>query len=185
MTGIDLHRESFAEVIADALPVLRAHWAEVVTFPRFPFDLDVAGYERLDAAGMLRIFTGRIDGRLIAYASFVVCRHAHYAGSGDQARLDAIYVLPEYRGRYVGMHLIRYCDGMLAAEGVSAVFHGAPVAEPTFANLLMRCGYRPVETIWCKQFKETRDEGSGIEAINANNLNPEPTPADREELYVT
>lgn len=142
------HREAIDDVIEEITPLLTAHYKEIAHFQAIPLDPDYGRYARMEAAGVLRIFTARLDGSLIGYAIFAVDRSAHYHGS-LQACQDILYVHPMNRGG-LGLRLIRYCDRALKAEGVDVVRHHVKVAH-NFGRMLEREGYELEDVIYVKR----------------------------------
>lgn len=145
-----IQRETFLDVFDEAVPLLQAHWREIATFQDIPLDVDVARYTMLEAAGALRIFTVRVDGRLVGYACFIVGANMHYRGS-LQAVQDVLYVERTARGAMHGLRLLRHCDEALRAEGVQVVVQHVKNAHPALGRLAMHQGYEPVETLYVKR----------------------------------
>jgi L-amino acid N-acyltransferase YncA len=143
-------RETFRDVFDEAVPLLVKHWREIASFQDIPLDVDVPRYLAIEDAGNLRVFTVRVDGRLVGYACFIVAPNAHYKGS-LQAVQDVLYVERTARGAMHGLRLVRHCDEALAAEGVQVVTQHVKLAHPTLGVIAQRCGYEPVETIYAKR----------------------------------
>lgn len=149
-------RELFRDVFDEALPLLRAHWAEIASFLDIPLDVDVPRYLAMEESGNLRVFTVREAGKLVGYAVFVVARNAHYAGS-LQAVQDVLYIERSARGALHGLRLLRHCDEALRTEGVQVVVQHVKNKHPTLGVIAQRCGYEPVETIYAKRLDRMED----------------------------
>lgn len=144
-------RETFAQIYAEAAPLLARHWEEIAHYKDIPLDVRVAQYEAAEGIGMLRCFGARIDGVLVGYAAFFVDHAIHYAGS-IQARQDVLFLIPEYRGFGLGMQLIAECDQALAAEGVQVVQqHSKNDPAIDIGPVLLKSGYESGETVYFKR----------------------------------
>lgn len=164
------------ELLAEALPLLQAHWSEVAHFQDIPLDVDEEAYLNADALGMLRCYTVRretdvrrgplpstallqegiydqratwsIEQRLVGYALYFVRPNLHYKTS-VQASQDVIYLDPSVRGG-TGYRFITWCDDQLRAEGVVAAYQHSKAAHD-FGKLLQRQGYELVDLIYAKR----------------------------------
>ena len=144
-----LTQERYATLWRELLPLARDHYAEVTATPDLALDLATDLYEKLDAAGYLRMYTARIDGRLIGYCSMAVSKHPH---TGQPvAREDGIYVVPEYRGGTgAGDMLVEVSDGLLRQEGIVSVQRTTKVAH-NHGPWLQRKGYEMIEITYLKR----------------------------------
>ena len=147
---LTLARQFFDEVYSEALPLLEAHRQEIATWQDIYLSVDVGMYHDAEDAGGLRVFTARVDSKLIGYAVFFVRLNPHYMDS-LQAVQDVLYVTPEHRRGSVGMRLIKFCESQLARDGVQAVFHHVKLEHPILGKLLERLGYDAHETIYGKR----------------------------------
>lgn len=140
--------ETIAEVIAEIIPLLDAHWDEIAHFRDIPLSPDWARYRMAENARALRIFTARADGALVGYAIFFVMRAPHY--NVVQADQDILFLLPEYRRGLTGLALIKHADKELKHEGVTIVMHHVKAAHD-FGPLLEHLGYEPVDRLYAKR----------------------------------
>lgn len=137
-------REIVSAVMNEIKPMLADHQAEIATWQDIPLMPDYETYLKADALGIVRLFTARRD-KLIGYAVFFV-GSLHYKTT-LQAHGDLIFVIPEYRGKLVGNHLLDYSIARLKAEGMKLIRQ--PVMHTLdFGPLLVRKGFRPTETIY-------------------------------------
>lgn len=149
--GVTIQREAFSEALYDeALPLLVLHWREIAHFQDIELDGDVSRYLALEDSGMLRVYTARMDGRLVGYACFFIAPHGHYKRS-LQAVQDLIYVDPACRCSAIGLRLIDHCDDALREEGAQVVLQHVKLAHPKLGVILARRGYEPIETIFAKR----------------------------------
>lgn len=144
-----LDRETFEQFYRDALPLLERHRQEIAHFD-FPLDVDTQMYRTAEQNGGLRIYTTRINGRLIGYAVFFVRTNPHYRSS-LQAVEDVLFIVPEERKGRLGLELVQYAEEQLKGEGVQAVYHHCKLAHPQLARLLEHEGYSEIERIFVKR----------------------------------
>lgn len=142
-------REGGLFVIDEIKPLLEAHWLEIAHYQDIPVKCDYGSYLKLEANGLLRIYTVR-NSNLIGYAIFVVAKSLHYNDS-LQARQDVLYLAPEFRRGRIGIRFIDWCDEQLKAEGVQVVYHHVKDAAPALGILLARRGYTLVDHIYAKR----------------------------------
>lgn len=140
------------DLLAEALPLLAAHWQEIAHYDDIPLAVDTHTYLASAEAGVVRCFTAREQTcrpELVGYALFFVRPALHYHGS-LQAVQDVIYLAPEVRGG-TGAQFIQWIDTHLAAMGVQVVMQHAKLAHPQLGKALERLGYEPVETMYAKR----------------------------------
>lgn len=125
-------------LLAECRPMLLAGFKEFEHLAdELPADPDEEAYERLEAAGILRVYTARADGEIVGYAAFLVARslRRRYMTIATQ---DLIHAKPEHR-RYVTVALLRHAERELAAEGVQMLYHPCPIGP--LGRLLELMGY--------------------------------------------
>ncbi len=162
--AVAIQREAFGDCFDEAIPLLRRHWQEIAHYPDIPLDPDVAKYHALDDADALRVFTARLDGKLVGYAVFFVNRNLHYRSS-VQAVQDVIYVDPDHRRSTIGLKLLRYCEDALRMEGVQAIYHHVKAAHPALGKIVERMGYEIVDVIYARRLDAKR-EGKRVEIFH-------------------
>ena len=153
-TPLKLQRETFADVIADARPLLVEHWQEIAHYQDIPLAVNEAGYQRIDAAGLCASTPRARAGVLVGYACFLVDQNSHYSTS-KQAKQDVLYVEQSSRGAFVGIRLLKFADAALAIEGVQVVYHHVKLSHPALGVLLKHQGYEPIETIYGRRLDLT------------------------------
>lgn len=136
------------DLLAEMLPLMTNHWTEVAHFKDIPLNPDFTFYTTVANAGQLRVYTLRDQSVLKGYAIFGVRYNPHYATS-KQATQDILYLDPALRGS-LSIQFIRYCNKMLASEGVQAVYHHVKIAK-NFGPVLKRLGFEHVEEIYVKR----------------------------------
>lgn len=136
----------------DILPQIAAHWSELNPSSDIPFNPDVRTYEECDAAGILRIFTARHEGRLVGYSIFYV-RPGIHCRDVLMASHDALFVERSARG-LTGARFIIWCDEQLRKEGVRTVSQNSRL-DHDIGPMLKRLGYKPQEMVYVRQFTPT------------------------------
>lgn len=148
---IQLQQETFGNVLDEIRPLLVRHWREISAYPDIPLNVDEEKYETIESIGNLRIYTVRLEGKLIGYAVFFLGHHIHYSGS-FQATEDVVYVDPDFRLGSIGVRLLQFSDSKLKEEGVQVVHHHVKLGHPVLGLILQKkLGYVPVETIYSKR----------------------------------
>lgn len=149
---ITFAREPIDSLWSEMIPLLLAHWQEVATWQDIPLDPDMDAYEAAEEAGMLRVFTVRVDSKLVGYAAYIVRTHLHYQGS-KQAVQDVLYLSPEHRRGKIGYKLIQHGEAELKAEGVQAVYQHVKESHD-FGPLLERIGYKMIEKVYARRLDD-------------------------------
>jgi hypothetical protein len=139
--------EPLADVLAELLPLTQRHFAETQRHREAGCTPDITVYERLAAAGTLRVFTVRlIPSELVGYCLMIVRRHHHT----NQVRAfeDLLYIAPEHRGD--GKSFVRWCDQQLKLEGVEVVQRVCQTKHD-HGRMFERMGYDKTEETWSKR----------------------------------
>lgn len=149
-TGAVYASEKFVGFYDEAFPLLVCHYREISHYQDIFLDVDTARYLALESAGMLRIYTARVDGKLVGYAVFVVNRNSHYQES-VQAVGDVLFVQEEHRRGRLGINLIKYAEESLRTEGIQVVYHHVKAQHLALAAILERENYQLVDLIYAKR----------------------------------
>jgi len=137
--------EPFARALPEMQPLFERHWREIATYPDVPLNPDYEFYHAAAAAGLLVVYTARLDGRLVGYAVFIVRKgHLHYRDHG-WALNDIIWVDPTVRGQRLGDGLMDFAEGSLRDAGFSFVHMRTKIKHPHLARLLEERGYALIE----------------------------------------
>ena len=138
--------ETLVDVKEECGDLIAAHWVEIAVWPDIPLDPDWSGYENLEKAGMLVIYTVRNEtNQLVGYAVFFMRKHLHYKGHSWAAN-DIIWVHPEYRDGKIGTNLVQFWEQDLQARGIHVVHVNVKVAHPALGLVLRREKYKTVES---------------------------------------
>jgi hypothetical protein len=133
-------RESYSrELVGEMMPLFEKHYAEIATFKDIPLAPDIAAYERVNAAGNLRIYTARQKDELVGYEVVFVNFSPHYRTS-LQANPDLVFIDPRHRVGLTALRFIKWIDEQLKIEGVQVVYGRVKLAHD-FSPLLKRLGY--------------------------------------------
>jgi GNAT superfamily N-acetyltransferase len=146
----DIAREWYSQALVDEMqPLLRAHYEEIAWRPdKIALDPDYTRYEKLEALGILRIYTARTFGELTGYAIFLVQPHLHYKGNLTAIN-DIVFVWPNRRGAFVGKKLLGFAEKELRAEGVRTL--GLHIKEAhNWGAMAQHLGFEKVEALWLK-----------------------------------
>lgn len=149
--SVKIAHESMANVKPDIKPLIEKHWAE--TEPNqdtISLNPDWVEYARLDAAGILHIFTARDEGRLIGYCVVMISRSVHHK-EHIFASTDVIYVHPKYRQGSTGSDLIKFAEKHCKDGGVSLMTLNMKTEFP-FDKLMLRMGFNLIERVYHKCF---------------------------------
>lgn len=137
-----LQREPMTTALFDeARLLIETHFARFDPFPELPLDVDVAGYEALEDAGCLRIYTARTD-HLRGYAVFMLSRslRRRYLWQAQQDMLHA-------ESPMVTRALLKYAEEALREDGVRLIYQSGPMG---FGRLLELFGYREFSRLHAK-----------------------------------
>jgi GNAT superfamily N-acetyltransferase len=141
--------EKLSDILEQLKSLLPVHWEEIARNKnKVPLDPDYQQYLAIERVGCLHIVTARDDGTLIGYIINFVSPHLHYKAH-KFANNDILYLAPKYRGRGVGIKLIKFNETSLFAMGVSVVHIHMKLAHD-FGCLLERLGYTEIERMYEK-----------------------------------
>jgi GNAT superfamily N-acetyltransferase len=151
--------EKWDDCYEEAIPMLHAHYAEIATDKAIkPLDPDLDKYQELEKAGMLRIFTVRIepdnlesdlprcDGRLIGYFVSIIAKGLHYQQT-TLAINDIMYVDPAYRGTTVSYRMMKGAALDLKNLGADILTIHMKTDYP-FRSLLEKLDFHLTEENW-------------------------------------
>lgn len=139
--------ETIDQVVNEIKPLIEEHYLEIAKYQDIPLDPDWDLYKKLEEAGMLKIFTCRLDGELIGYAVYFVKGHIHYK-SCLMAQQDILFIRKKYRGK--GMIFIMWCDEQLKNMGIQLVMQHVK-AEHNFGPMLERIGYELMDLLYTRR----------------------------------
>lgn len=136
-------------LIEELSPLVKAHWLELGHYRDFEPDPNFDAYLNLQDVQMVRVFTARTEEGVCGYAVFFVRMHLHYREK-IYANQDLFYLKPSHRGHGLGSAFVRFCDDMLAAEGVDVVMHSVKPSNH-FGDLLKKHGYELLDHVYARR----------------------------------
>jgi GNAT superfamily N-acetyltransferase len=141
--------EKYADVIAEAKPLLVAHWEEVALFKdRIKLAPDFDKYEQMEKVGGLHICTVRVDGRMVGYHVAIVSRHPHYMND-IFSLTDIFFVAPDYRRGQLGLDFFRFIENEMKKLGVSKMMAGTKLHRD-LDIMFRRLGWSPTDRMYAK-----------------------------------
>jgi len=154
---ITFQKEDFNKVIDEVQPLWKKHYEEIA-LDKESIELNphIQGYEELNKYGGLVIFTVREENKLIGYSFFVLQYSFHYKQL-ICAINDLFYILPEYRGKFLGSKLLKESEEILNKMGVHQVQMRTKVYA-NFGKILERAGYKDTEVVYRKNINTPKKE---------------------------
>lgn len=143
-----IQRERVHDLWEESAELMAAGAARFDPYPDLPFDIDRPLYEALEAGGRLRVYTARMDGKLVGYAAFVI-GYAPRRRYLLEAHQNVVHAAESVQAS-VTPALVRHAEQALGAEGVKMVYHSSPMGC-RFARLLEIMGYRPIAQVHVKR----------------------------------
>ena len=125
--------------------LIQDHYNEVYPVRSvFDWDMDWDAYEKLEEAGMLKIFTARDGDTLVGYLWVLLTPNLHSKGS-VLACDDGLFVAGSHRGKAVAKKLLEFTEDCLREDGLK-VFHIVGTTEKPINSFMKRMGYVEIET---------------------------------------
>ena len=135
----------------DADHMLVEHWKEMSSFPDVPLDPDWAWCEDIEAANKLLIYTARLRGELVGYATFIGLQpHRHYR-SLICAFNDLVWVSPDHRGHGIAKGLFNFFENDLKQRGINVIQMRTKTKHPQLAMMLEARGYTSDEAEYVRR----------------------------------
>lgn len=148
--------EAFDDLIAGGFRQLsEMHYYEVALDQEaIPLDIDWRKYFALEAAGILKCWTVRVEGRLVGYVLWFVTGHIHYRSS-VHALCDVFYLDPDYRQGRIGIEMFKTCEQALKADFDVKRAHCFEKLhlrrkQATIGDIFLRLGWRLTEAVYTK-----------------------------------
>jgi GNAT superfamily N-acetyltransferase len=132
--------------------LLTDHWEDVaVNKDVIKLNPDWDAYHNLEDSGALKIFTVRVDEKLVGYFVVILRNHIHYKDH-LYAFNDALFLKHEYRKGLTGAKLMKFAEKCLKEDGVSVLVVNTKRHKP-FDGLLEWLGYSHVENVYSKYLR--------------------------------
>jgi len=103
-------------------------------------------YERMQAAGILRMFGVYVDDSMVGFASVLVSVLPHYGVRA--ATVESLFVAAEHRGTSAAARLMKAVEGHAREQECKVVFYGAPAGGKMEGLLGKR--YVRVSSMFCQ-----------------------------------
>lgn len=140
------------DLVSEMLPMLEAHRQELSAYPDMRLKPEWDKYLILEKASMFRCFTVRDHGILVGYAWFVIAPNMHYADY-NYAIADILYISNKYRGRMLGMKLLKYTEKYFKEKTDVSVIIQKVKLKHNWSKLLALLDYEAVELAFQKRIK--------------------------------
>lgn len=149
---LKLALERLSDVLHEVEELWRLHFQETEGYRHsLGYNPDKEGFLSYDRGGMFRLFTARIDGRLVGHLGFLVYPSRHT--QTRTANEDFFYVRQEHRGAGVAADLLRFGLLELRDEGVDQVTFSDK--QPSdLEPFLKKFGFKFVSKQYSLVFKE-------------------------------
>ncbi len=147
--------EPLSNALWDELePLLHDHWDEVETERDFPPDPDRDLFAKIEAVGMLKVYTARVDERLVGYIAFFLSNSLHSRGV-LVAKDDAMFVHKDYRTRRLGSDMVMFAVQHLRSLGARMVYITSKHrAGANIGPLLWRLGFMHDEDVYAMRLDQ-------------------------------
>ena len=144
------YQQEFLETCLDELKdLITFHWEEIaLNKDHIKLNPDWDRYLELESLGILKVFTARLDSKLIGYFVVFVSKHIHYKDHLFASN-DVLFLKQEYRKCMTGVNLIKFAESCLKEDGVSVLTINTKVHKP-FDVIMDKMGFDLVERVYSK-----------------------------------
>lgn len=140
--------ESATQVIEESYELWQEHHDELVGH-NVKFLPDLQKYRNVEKAGLLRVFTIRLDGKLLGYSVYMVAHH-HHRIQVIQAENTLFFITKNHRLGWLASKFIKYCEQHLFNHGIHQITMRTKV-QASFGVLLKRLKYKEEEVVYIKK----------------------------------
>jgi GNAT superfamily N-acetyltransferase len=146
---INYQQEFLVTARPDAQKLLEDHWEEIaLNKGKIALNPDWDAYEALELSGKLKIFTARVNDRMIGYFVVLVGPNLHYKDHIFAVN-DILYLDKIYRRGRTGIKLIKFAEQCLKEDGVSVLNINTKAHKP-FDSLMEYLGFNLIERVYSK-----------------------------------
>lgn len=154
-TMVEIKVESILDIRDEIVPLTEKHWEEIALYKdKITLDVDYGTYETIEASGNFKLFTARVEGKLVGYFGVVIKAHPHYSGHLFACN-DVIYIDPDYRLSGLAKEMIAFAEEALKDLGVSVLTINTKDHSP-FDKLLLKSGFDLNDRVYGKYLGGTR-----------------------------
>lgn len=152
MADLLVTRESVAEIetSADLAALLVEYAAESANDEIGPASPQIDTYRAMEAAGVMRALTARVDGRLVGFLFLLVPTLPHFGKVVGV--VESYFVASAYRSTGAGMRLRTAAEDLAREAGAVGVLISAP-SEGRLTQIMPRSGYRETNRVFFKGLK--------------------------------
>lgn len=144
---ISFQEEKIIDLREEIEPLLIKHWEELANNKDTrPLDVDFDLYIKLNEDGFIKVFTARIEGELIGYASFFIANNLHYK-TWKYATADVYYLDPAYRKQGLGFIFFKEIKEWLKYLEVKSVTVQDKLNH-SHRDFFIKIGFTPVEQLY-------------------------------------
>ena len=123
--------------------LIEEDWLEV-GHKGMTLDVDWDGYFFLEDRGDLKVFTARVDNKIVGYFLVISFPSLQCKGQVFVAN-EAIFLSKPYRNSRIGIKLFDFTESCLKSDGYNSLFVTTTEANP-IDKFLTRRGYKKIET---------------------------------------
>jgi hypothetical protein len=152
---VSFQREYFKDTVAEARPLLIAHWKELArNKDLIELNPDYSKYLQIEQLDLMRVYTARENGSLVGYAVYMLSPHLHYMDH-VWAASDIFWLHPANRKGFTGVKLLKFAETSLRDGGVSVMHTTVKIAHPAAGKVLEYLGHTPIEIGYAKILTKT------------------------------
>ena len=149
MKTLNYQQEFLVTARPDAQKLLEDHWEEIaLNKGKIALNPDWDAYEALEFSGKLKIFTARVNDRMVGYFVVLVGPNLHYRDHIFAVN-DILYLDKNYRRGRTGIKLIKFAEQCLKEDGVSVLNINTKTHKP-FDSLMEYLGFNLIERVYSK-----------------------------------
>lgn len=146
---MEIKRERLDRCLHEVAPLLLDYWKRTnAQEGQPPLNVNWVGFQSLEDAGKLILFTARIEEKLVGYDLYMLYAHIKYVPT-MWAMCDTLAVNPDYRGRGIGTELVKYAEKRLKHMGVDYIVHGYRT-DYNVTPLFEKLGFTNTERVYMK-----------------------------------
>lgn len=143
-------RMSWLDAWSGGIQILsKHHWIEAGDHGYDRVDVDVDAYDRLDRAGVLRVYVVQHGPDIIGYGIWVCVGSLQHRGR-IHAYSDATYVSPQHRGT-ASILLLRTAEREIRADGIRRIYQVVRENSTKHGRLLEWLGYEIADYHYSKE----------------------------------
>ena len=140
---VEIKQEFITQIQDEITPLLQEDWEEIGE-DHLPLNPDFESYGDLEANDLLKIFTARIEGKLVGY--FVVIYVPSLQSKGKFLAInDTIFVSKAHRRKMIGPRLFRFAEKCVKQDGLDRLYV-AITEKNDIGDNLKRMGYNKIES---------------------------------------